>query len=88
MLHDKDPNSTLDYVIDWEDWLGADTITDSTWVATAGITIDDGDQFTDTTATVWLSGGTDRATYLVTNHITTAAGRQEDRTLTIRMFAQ
>ena len=83
----KDPQSVLDYAIDWSSWLGADTITVSAWVPQTGITIDS-DTKTDTTTTVWLSGGTDRESYRVTNHITTAAGREEDRTIIIRVFQQ
>jgi hypothetical protein len=83
----KDPEARLDYQIDWSTWLGADTISASTWSATSGITIDS-DANTTTTATVWLSGGTLGQTYEVTNHITTAAAREDDRTLFIRIFAQ
>jgi hypothetical protein len=87
MEYIQDPDATLDYVIDWSTWLGADTISDSSWSATSGITIDS-DSNTTTTATVWLSGGTPGQTYAVTNHIITAAGREDDRTLFIRISSQ
>lgn len=80
----KDPEAVLDYSIDWADWLVSDTISTSTWDAEDGITVDDDDS-TATTTTVWLSGGTLGARYLVTNHIVTAAGREDDRTITIRV---
>jgi len=43
------------------------------------------DSKTATSATVWLSGGTAGQSYIVTNRITTAAGRTEDRSFTIRV---
>jgi hypothetical protein len=76
----KDPNAVLDYVNDWSDWLGTDTIVTSTWTAPTGITVDSNAK-TDTSTTVWLSGGTTGITYSVVNRIVTAAGRTEDRTL-------
>lgn len=80
----KDPNAVLDYVNDWSDWLGTDTIVTSTWTPPTGITVDS-HVSTDTSATVWLSGGTAGTTYSVVNRIVTAAGRTEDRTLTFRV---
>jgi hypothetical protein len=80
----KDPDDVLDFQIDHSLWLGEDTITDSSWIAPAGITVDS-DTNDDTTATVWLSGGTINTRYYVTNRIITAAGRQKDRTLEIQV---
>ena len=81
---DKDPQAVLDYKIDWSSWLGTDTITASTWSADTGITIDS-NEFNDTETVVWLSGGTEYEQYTVTNHITTLGGREDDRSLTIKM---
>ena len=78
----KDADAILDYTIDWEDWLGTDTISSSAWTCDSGITVDSSSNTT-TTTTVWLSGGTAGATYTVTNRIVTAAPRTEDRTLQI-----
>lgn len=80
----KDPRAVLDYLIDWSGWLAtAETITASTMtVDPAGLTVQS-TSFTATTATVWLTGGTLGARYTVTNHITTSAGRQDDRTVTV-----
>lgn len=39
--------------------------------------------FTDTTTTVWLSGGTVGKSYLVTIHVSTFDGREDDRTILI-----
>jgi hypothetical protein len=83
----KDPSATLDYGLDWgaKGWLLAgDTITASTFTVDAGLT--KGTTTNDTTTTtVWLSGGTDQTDYLVVNHITTAAGRQDERTFKVKV---
>ena len=79
----KDPDAVLDYQIDWSDWLDSDTISTSAWTVPTGLT-EDSDSNTTTTATVWLSGGTAGTSYSVINHIVTAAGREDDRTITIK----
>ena len=82
----KDPEAVLDYTIDWTKWLDevGDTIATSTWIVPSGLT-----KVTETNtsknATVWLSGGTDGTNYTVTNRITTAAGRTDDRSISIRV---
>ena len=78
----KDPDAVLDYTINWTAWLAGDTISASTWTVPAGLT-KDSDAFGDSTVTIWLSSGTVDTTYEIINHITTAAGREEDKTLTI-----
>jgi hypothetical protein len=75
----KDPDAVLDYQIDWSTWLGSDTISTSAWTVQSGLT-KGSDSKTDTTTTVWLSGGTAGQTYRVTNRIVTAGGRTDDRT--------
>lgn len=80
----KDPDAVLDYKIDWSSWLGTDTITASSWTAEDGITIDS-NEFDDTETVVWLSGGTEGYRYVVTNHITTAGGREDDRSIKITL---
>jgi hypothetical protein len=80
----KDPTAILDYGWTWLDELNGDVISASTWTAPDGITID-GDYNTTTTTTVWLSGGTVGVSYLVTNHIVTAGGREDDRSFVIRV---
>lgn len=78
----KDPDAVLDYEFDWSAWLGTDTIATHTVTAAAGLTVDS-TEATTTTVTARLSGGTDGASYAVTCHIVTAAGREDDRTATI-----
>ena len=85
----KDPDAELDYGLDWSPWLveGA-TIATSEWIVPAGLTEGTGDKassFTDTTTTVWLSGGEDGQDYKVVNRITDTDGRTDDRRITIKV---
>jgi len=80
----KDPDATLDYKWDWAAWLDGDTITDATVTATTGITVDS-IAHDATTVTVWASGGTDGSTYDLVCHVTTTGGREDDRTLSLRV---
>jgi hypothetical protein len=85
----KDPDAILDYGFDWSDWLQTnETITASTW----GIDPSDSpgldkqsDSFSDTATTIWLSGGEADEDYVVTNHITTSANREDDRSHKIKV---
>ena len=91
----KDPAAVLDYKQDWKtntnqstgtDWLASgETITAATVTADTGLTVDS-DSITDTSTTVtaWLSSGTAGTDYNVVFHITTSAGREDDRTMVIR----
>lgn len=75
-----DPDALLDYAYDWEAWLGTDTISAATWTVPTGLT-KEAESHTNTTATVWISGGTNETAYQITCHITTAGGREDDRSL-------
>lgn len=85
----KDPDAVLDYKFDYagsKPWLtGTDTIASHTVTASAGLTVDS-TEATDTAVTVWLSGGTVGQTYSVTCHVVTAAGREDDRTVTVTVM--
>ena len=93
---DKDPHAILDYAIDWgptgEDWLQGDTISAASWTAQNGITMGNGangapaPSFTTVASKVWLIGGKALAEYLITVHVTTLAGRQDDRSILVRML--
>lgn len=80
----KDPDSTLDYKIDWKLWLDGDIITQSSWIVPAGLTLE-ASVFEDLFTTAWLSGGTLNTAYEVVNRISTQSGRIEDRTITIKI---
>lgn len=82
----KDPEEILDYQIKWNKRLAGDVIESSTWDVPAGITAGPpAADFSDTETTIWLSGGTLDATYDLTNHIVTVAGRQMDQTARLRI---
>lgn len=81
----KDPDAVLDYSQDWAAWLiDGDTITASTWDVDDGLT-KDSDTHDATGCTVWLSGGTVGTIYRLTNRVTTAAGRVDDRTIRVKV---
>lgn len=90
-LEAKDPDDTLDYSINWVKWLPSGVvITASEWDVPDGIVEEDPPvgylPFTDTSTTVWLSGGTPGASYQLTNQITTSpGGRTRSKTITIRV---
>jgi hypothetical protein len=83
----RDPADVLPIGNDWSTWLeDGETITASTWTVPAGITeTTPASSFTDTTTTVWLTGGTLDTSYSVVNHITTDQGKERDQTLTVRV---
>jgi hypothetical protein len=80
----KDPNAKLDYGVDWisKGYLGTDIIVTGTWSVPTGIT-KVSESYTSGTCTIWLLGGTVGKSYDLINSITTAAGRLDDRTITI-----
>lgn len=82
----KDPQAKLDYAVDWSAWLDEDddTIGQSDWTVPGGLT-EVSASTTGTLATVWLSGGVVGEVYEVVNHIVTAAGREDDRTIFIHV---
>lgn len=80
----KDPDATLDFEVDWSDWLNGDTIVSAVWFVQAGIT-KVSDSHTGTVATLWLSGGTVGAEYDAACRITTSEGRIDERTITVKV---
>jgi hypothetical protein len=84
---DKDPDELLDYEIDWAARLAGDTISASEWILPVGIVKDAGagDTHTDTSAVIWLSGGTLGESFVLTNRIDTAGGRIMDQSVSIKI---
>jgi uncharacterized phiE125 gp8 family phage protein len=80
----KDPDETVDYAHDWSATLAGDTISTSLFelVTDAGLTIDSQSN-SDTTSTVWLSGGTAGQVARLKCAITTAGGRTFDELFTL-----
>lgn len=82
----KDPQAVLDYKFDWGPWLQNDTIATSTWIVDSGIDIvPASESFDTTTTTVFLQNGTEGNNYSLTNRITTAASRTDERTIQIKV---
>lgn len=84
--YNKDPDATLDYGWEWNSWVvDSDTIVASTWEITSGDSslVIESDFQNGLTTGLWLSGGTVGSLYTVTNHIETAAGREDDRSFTV-----
>ena len=81
----KDPESVLDYTINWANWLSSgDTIATSTYTVPTGITADSVSNTT-TTATVKLSSGTAGTNYVIKNSITTGNGLTCVRRFTVKV---
>lgn len=83
----KDPAAVVDYSVDWSAWLDGDALAASSWsVSPASLT--DGvavgaTSHTAETATAWLSAGAPGENYTVTNRVTTAAGRTDERSFVV-----
>lgn len=93
---EKDPAAVLDYKFDWKsltngsglsDWLATgETISTKTVTADTGITkVSDSLTDTNTSVTVWLSGGTAGQSYKVVCQIVTSDGRTDERTMVIKV---
>lgn len=85
----KDPASSLDYMVDWgSDYLSDDILTDSSWsivpVEAGGVTID-GSRFDAASATAVVSGGRAGKVYRLLNHVATSLGREDSRSILIRV---
>lgn len=78
----KDPDAVLDYGWDWAAWLASgDTIASYTLTVTSGGTVTiDSDSDDGTSVVAFISGGTTGRS-VVTCHIVTTAGREDDRSI-------
>lgn len=77
---DKDPESVLDYIVDWVDWLPVGDSISSHTVTGKGITVDS-DSTATTKVTAWLSGGKVGETPHAIFKIITTLGRTVERSL-------
>jgi hypothetical protein len=73
-IFEQTSEEELDYVVNWVNWLGSDTISSSSWEAETGLTLEN-DENTTTSTLVWVSDGDSGKTYWAKNTIVTAAGR-------------
>lgn len=92
----KAPQAILDYKFDFKaftngsgdsDWLAeGETISDYTVAPDTGITVDsDGLTDTNTSVTIWVSGGVAGENYKISLEIETNNGRTDKRTATFRV---
>lgn len=82
----KQPAEVLDYDIDYSGSLDAgDSIVAKTVIADTGISVDTSLIVGGNTVKIWISGGTNGATYKVTSRVTTAAGRVREDEIKIKV---
>ena len=95
----KDPQAVLSYGFDWANmgdndgtasdygWLQGDTIATSTWAISGddALLINDSDNSSNTETSIILSAGTVNENYLVTNHIVTAGGFEDERSIYVQV---
>jgi len=85
----KDPDAVVDYLIDWgAEYLGQDLLAESSWSVDPdepdGVAVAGGN-FDASTATVNASGGIPGRIYRLVNHVTTALGRVDSRSIVVRV---
>ena len=80
----KSPLAKLDYTVDWEDWLATgETISSATWTIPSGLTDEENESNTTTSATAWVSGGSVGTEYQLVCKIVTSEAREDARTIRI-----
>lgn len=84
----KDPQSRVDYAIDWSGYLDGQTISASTWSVSpeeaGGIAIDNAG-FDLNRAAARLSGGKIGGIYRIGNRVTLSDGGVDERSITLRV---
>jgi hypothetical protein len=90
---DHSPSAKLDYSFNWGEkpdgsapWLDAansETIANSVWTASPGITLSQPQVLNGKVTIVFAAGGEDGKVYALTNTITTTAGRIDSRTINL-----
>lgn len=85
----KDPEAMLDYSVDWgAEYLAGDVLTTSSWTvvpAEAGGVSIVSNRFDLMVSTVQVSGGIAGRIYRLTNHVVTAEGREDSRSILLRV---
>ena len=85
----KDPEAVLDYAVDWgAEYLTGDVLTESSWsivpAESGGLSIVSS-RFDLLVSTVQVGGGIAGRIYRLTNHVTTAEGREDSRSIMLRV---
>jgi hypothetical protein len=85
----KDPEAVLDYAVDWgAEYLSGDVLTESGWTvspAEAGGVSIASNRFDLMVSTVQVRGGIAGRIYRLTNHVVTAEGREDSRSILLRV---
>lgn len=85
----KDPGASLDYAVDWgADYLSGEALASSQWTVEpdepGGVSLI-GSSFDLLVATATVAGGEPGKIYRLTNHITTTEGRDDKRSIVLRV---
>lgn len=84
----KDPQSRVDYAIDWSNYLDGQTIAASLWSVTpdeaGGVAIET-DSLALNRAAARLSGGKAGGIYRIDNRVTLSDGSSDERSITLRV---
>ena len=85
----KDPDAVLDYAVDWAaDYLDGDTLSDSAWSVSpdepGGVAVVS-HSFEPGLAVVQAGGGIAGRIYRLTNHVMLASGREDSRSILMRL---
>ena len=84
----KDPESRIDYAIDWALYLGGQTIAGSIWsvepAEQGGVVVEE-DSFEPERTAARLSGGLVGHSYSVANLVTLTDGSADSRSITLRV---
>lgn len=88
-FHLKDPGAILDYAVDWgAEYLDGDVLVDSSFTispAEAGGAVIAGSGFDQKLATVTVGGGVPGHQYRLVNHVVLQSGREDERTIVLRV---
>lgn len=84
----KDPGASVDYAIDWSQYLDGKTIVASAWSVAPdeeeGVTVEDASFDTDRTA-ARMSGGVPGNVYSLSNQVTLSDGSSDARSIALRV---
>lgn len=85
----KDPNELLDYGSNWTKQMtkDSDTLAGSEWIIESGTVTKSSASYDAVThkTKIWLSGGEAGETCILTNRVTTTAGRIHDRSFKLKI---
>ena len=85
-IETKDPDETVQYSVDFTDYLGSDTLSSVAWQVPAGLT-NVSSSNAGKVASIKLSGGTAGTDYTVTCRLTSGGGLVLDRSFVLQVRA-